>query len=145
MCCRFHELHLLLPIHRPNTLISACRDTLTHSTTLFLGLHLLGFELVAFWAVWRALLPHRRRMRHLRGWSDHIHANVPNRTPLLHYVPASHGIFLRFPAHLALGLCDSRTTKSEEGCYTGIGDGCVECDEHRYCLSVSRVERTVSI
>jgi hypothetical protein len=83
-------------------------------------------------------------MRHLRGWSDHIHVNLPNRTPLLRYVPANHGIFLRFPAHLALGLCDSRTAKSKEGCYTGIGDGrrtlllliCISRGAHRKYLAI---------
>ena len=84
-------------------------------------------------------------MRHLRGWSDHIHANVPNRTPLLRYVPANHGIFLRFPAHLALGLCNGCTAKGEEGCYTRLSDGCVECDEYCDCLPIPRVERTVSL
>ncbi len=83
-------------------------------------------------------------MRHLRSWSDHLHVNIPNRTSLLRHVSASHGIIFRFPAHPALGLCDSRTAKSEEGCHTCISDGCVECNEHCYCLSVSRLERTVS-
>jgi len=83
-------------------------------------------------------------MRHLRSWPDHLYVNIPNWTSLLRHVPTSYGIFLCVPAHLALGLCNSCTAKGKEGCYTGIGDGCVECDEHRHCLPIPRVERTVS-
>jgi len=84
-------------------------------------------------------------MRHLRGWPDHLHVNVPDWTSLLRHVPTSYGIFLRLPAHPALGLCNSCTAKGEESCYVGIGDGCVECNEHCHCLPIPRVECTVSI
>ena len=145
MRCCIDELHLLLPIHRPDTRLSPRRDALAHSTTLFPGLHLLGREFMALWALRRALLPHCCRVRHLRGRSNHFHVNVPDWTSLLRHVPTSYGIFLCFPAYLALGFCNGCAAESEKGCYTCPGDGCVECDEHRHCLPISRVERTVSL
>ena len=84
-------------------------------------------------------------MRHLCGWPDHLHVHIPDWTSLLCHVPTSDGVFLCFPAHLAMGFGDSRTTQGEEGCYTCPSDGCVECDEHRYCLPIPRVECTVSL
>ena len=140
-----HELHLLLPFHRPDTRLPPRGDALAHSTTLFPGLHLLGRELVALWALRRALLPHRRSMRHFRSWTDHLHVNIPDWPSLLRHVPTSYGIFLCFPAYLALGFCNGCAAESEEGCYTRLGDGCVECDEYCDCLPIPRVERTVSL
>jgi len=142
---RIHELHLLLPIHRPDTRLSTRGDAPAYSTTLLPGLHLLGRKFLALWARRRALLPHRRRMRHLRGRSDYLHVNIPDWPSLFRHVPTSYGIFLRLPAHLALGLCNGCTAKGEEGCYTRLSDGCVECDEYCDCLPIPRVERTVSL
>lgn len=67
-------------------------------------------------------------MRHLRGWPDHLHVNTPNRASLLRHVLTGHGVFLRFPAHSAVGICNGRTAQSEEGGYTCAGNGCVQCD-----------------
>lgn len=51
MRCRIDELHVLLPLHRPDTRLSPRRDTLAHRSALLPGLHLLGAKLMALWAL----------------------------------------------------------------------------------------------
>ena len=141
---RIDELHLLLPLYRADTRLPPRGDTSAHCTSLLPGIHFLRLELVALRAFRRALLPHRGRMRYLRGRSDHLHVNISNRTSLLCHVSAGHGVFLRLPTHSAMGLSNSRTAKGEESGHTCTGNCCVECDKHRYRLPVPCMERTVS-
>ena len=142
---RIDELHLLLPLYRADTRLSPRGDTSAHCTSLLPGIHFLRLELVALWALRRTLLPHRGRMRYLRGRSDHLYVNISNRASLLCHVPAGHGVFLRLSTHSAMGLGNSRTAKGEESGHTCTGNCCVECYKHPHGLSLSRLERTVSI
>ena len=142
---RIDELHLLLPLYRADTRLAPRGDTSAHCTSLLPCIHFLRPELVALRAFRRALLPHRGRMRYLRGRSDHLYVNVSNRASLLCHVSASHGIFLCLSTHSAMGLGNSRTAEGEESGHTCTGNCCVECDKHRYRLPVPCMERTVGI
>jgi hypothetical protein len=142
---RIDELHLLLPLYRADSRLPPRGDTSAHCTSLLPCIHFLRPELVALRAFRGALLPHRGRMRYIRGWSDHLHVNISDRASLLCHVSAGYGVFLRLPTDSAMGLGNSRTAKGEESGHTCTGNCCVECDKHRYRLSVPCMERTVSI
>lgn len=93
----------------------------------------------------RTLFPHCHCLRDIRCRPNHLHVDASNRAPILCHVPASHGLFLSLSADIAVGVGDCCSPKGEESGSPGFGDGGVECYEYCYCVSLSRVERTVSI
>jgi hypothetical protein len=84
-------------------------------------------------------------LHHIRHRTNHLNVDVQDGTPLFCHVLTGYGIVFRIPAHSAMGFGNYRTTKIETCCDARISDCCVQRDQHRYSLSLSCVERTVSM
>ena len=128
--------HRLLPIDCSDPGLPQSRNPPAHRAALLHGLYIFHCQLLAQRTHQRAMLPHRHRCRHLDHRSDCLDHQLQHRRPLLCHVPPSYGFLFHLPAHTLLGLFYHPSTQGQAGCCHCPLHCHLECDEHRFCLSI---------